>query len=137
MAGETVTRTGSRKVELFVPIKRAGKTLDVIEIASAKLDHVVRWGEGKIKGSLALLVELSGLDEGTLRELTYPDADRVLSAFMASLPPSIRNDIDNGVHPLATQESAPSASPVPWPGDADMTDAATVGAGPGFDLGER
>lgn len=132
MAAEILTRTASRKIELFVPIKRAGKTLDVIEIASAKLDHVVRWGEGKIKGSLALLVELSGLDEGTLRELTYPDADRVLSAFMASLPPSIRNDIDSGVHPISQQspvasDLAPEEIDQPAPGDD---------AGPGFDLGE-
>jgi hypothetical protein len=131
MAAETHTRRGSRRVELFVPIKRGGKEIDAIDIAPAKLDHVVRWGDGKIKGSLALMVELCGIDESTLRELTYPDADRVMAAFLGSLPPAIRNDIDNGIRPLAAPPPAPTMpQDDPIPSDADD-------AGSGFDIGEK
>src|SRR4249919_547318 len=81
-------------------------------IAPARLDHVIRWGQGQIAGSLTLLAELSGLSEGALRQLEYPDVDDVLAAFMAVLPPMIRTDIERGAVPLATPEGTAADVPI-------------------------
>src|SRR5262245_8625597 len=134
---DTTTRGRGRRIELIAPISYAGNTISEVMIAPARLDHVIRWGQGQIAGSLALLAELSGLSEGALRQLEYPDADDVLAAFMAILPPVIRTDIERGAIPLATPQRA---AEVPIMPRAPLAAGEPVAeeeedAGPGFDAG--
>jgi hypothetical protein len=90
---ETHLKSGGRRVELFAPYTSSGKQITAIEIAPVKLDHVIRWDERKYTSQLMLLSELSGLPEMTLRQMTYPDVDRVLTAFWGMLPPAILNNL--------------------------------------------
>jgi hypothetical protein len=50
-----------------------------------------------------LLVELAGVEEAIIRDLRYPDADRVLDQFMQLLTPEIRDDVVNGRIPLKVE----------------------------------
>lgn len=124
---ETWSRRGGRRVELFIPIVHGGRTIPAIDIAPVKLDHVERWGTGKIAGSMALLAELAGLDQAVLREMTYPDVDRVLAAFMGMLPPAIRDSLDS----VPQAPAAPMADD--QPPDAEEPQDGGTGFGP--DLG--
>src|SRR5262245_55194649 len=127
---DTTTRGRGRKIELIAPITYAGNTISELMIAPARLDHVIRWGQGQIGGSLALLAELSGLSEGALRQIEYPDADDVLAAVMAVLPAMIRTDIERGAVPLATPEGAANVPIVPR---APLATEEEEDASPGFD----
>src|SRR5262249_36742413 len=133
---DTTTRRRGRRIELIAPITYAGTTISEVMIAPARLDHVIRWGQGQIAGSLALLAELSGLSEGALRQIEYPDADDVLAAFMAVLPAMIRSDIERGAVPHASE----GAADVPIMPRAPLAAVEPVAeeeedAGPGFDAG--
>lgn len=112
---------GGFSVPLTVPVQHAGKTIDIINIAPARLDHAVRWAEGKISTTVALLAELTGLTEEELRSITYPDVDRVMGAFMMLLPPAIATDIRGGV------AHAPTSAGTNEPDDGNDT---------GLDLGQ-
>jgi hypothetical protein len=96
---DTTSRRRARRIELISPVTYAGKAISAVEIAPPRLDHVIRWGQGQITGSLTLLAELTGLSEGALRQLEYPDADDAAQpAFMMILPAMIRNDIGADGH---------------------------------------
>ena len=92
--GESHLKNGGRRVELFAPFKTSGRLIEAIEIAPIKLDHVIRWDERKFPNQIALLAELTGLPEISLRQMTYPDVDRVLTAFWGMLPPAILNNLN-------------------------------------------
>lgn len=91
---------GSRTVELFIPFDYKGKKVEAITLAPLKLGHVLRWNEGAWKRSIDLLVEMAGVDEAVIRELRYPDADRVMETFLTMLTVEIRGDIDNNRIPI-------------------------------------
>jgi hypothetical protein len=91
---EAYLKNGGRRVDLFAPFNSSGKSITAVEIAPVKLDHVIRWDERKFTSQLQLLSELSGLPEMTLRQMTYPDVDRVLTAFWGMLPPAILNNLN-------------------------------------------
>ena len=61
-----------------------------------RFGHLLRWAEGGWESLIALLVEVAGVDEAVIRDLRYPDADRVMEAFLSMLPADIRNDISDG-----------------------------------------
>jgi hypothetical protein len=125
----------SVSVPLYVPITRAGRTITSIEIAPVKFDHTLRWNEGKFEGgSTALLAELTGLDQATLREMVEVDAQRVMALFMTLLPASIRADIERGVVPVAGEAAeARGATPTPYPMAAPEPGPDHDGVG--FDVG--
>ncbi|WP_141688501.1 hypothetical protein [Bradyrhizobium paxllaeri] len=129
---EPKTGALSISVPLYVPITRAGRTITSVEIAPVKFDHTLRWNEGKFEGgSTALLAELTGLDQATLREMIEVDAQRVMALFMTLLPASIRADIEKGVVPVAG-DAAQARGVAPTPMAAPEPDH-----GVGFDVGEQ
>lgn len=95
---DTMRRDGGWTVELITPVKDLG----VIEFKPVGFDQVIRWTQGDIPSTLALMSELSGVPETVLRSLTFPDVDRVMFAFSAILPPGVRADFEKGAKPLAT-----------------------------------
>jgi len=87
---------GGRTVELFIPFEFNGKKIESIVLAPFQLGHVLLWNEGHWKTQFDLMVELAGVDAAVLRQLRYPDADRVMEAFFAVITPEIRQDIADG-----------------------------------------
>lgn len=144
----TLDKSGGRTIHLFIPFEYNGKAVSQIALAPLRLGHVLRWNEGAWKTSIELMVELSGVDEAVIRELRYPDADRVMEAFMALVTPQIREDITNGQIPLK-QPPAWSDQPPPDEEEARITNGGgepLVAPGvplpidmqqPGFDMSEE
>lgn len=104
----SLDKNGGRTVHLFIPFEYNGKAITQIALAPLRLGHVLRWNEGAWKTSIELLVELAGVDEAVIRELRYPDADRVMDSFMALLTPEIRNDVVDGRIPLKQPDDVPA-----------------------------
>jgi len=98
-------KSGGRTVELFIPYEHMGKKVDKISFPAFRYGHTLRWNKGDWKTSFAMMVELSGMEEELLKELRYPDTDRVMSTFLDMLPLEIRNDIMEGRIP--TKEMPP------------------------------
>jgi hypothetical protein len=98
----TLKRDGSWIVELLAPLKNNGKDVLEVVIKPPGLEHVIRWGQGDIPSTLALLAELCDLPEKMLRTITYPDVDRVMLAFTAMMPSMIQQDFQQGKRPLAS-----------------------------------
>jgi hypothetical protein len=92
----SLDKAGGRTIHLFIPFEHNGKQITSITLAPLRFGHVLRWNEGAWKTMLELLVDLAGVDAAVLRELRYPDADRVMECFMTMLTPEIREDITNG-----------------------------------------
>jgi hypothetical protein len=91
----SLDKTGGRTIHLYIPFEHNGKQITSITLAPLRLGHVLRWNEGAWKTSIELLVDMAGVDVAVIRELRYPDADRVLDSFMQMLTPEIREDITN------------------------------------------
>jgi hypothetical protein len=135
--------TGGRTIELFVPFEHNKKRIESITLAPLRFGHALRWSEGAWKSMVELLVELAGVEEAIIRELRYPDADRVMEAFMGMLTPEIRDDLTNGRIPMKQEtyeeEEAPRATNgsgiaqtapgIPLPPQFDTQ--------PGFDMSEE
>ena len=96
----SLDKTGGRTVHLFIPFEHNGKKIESITLAPLRLGHVLRWNEGSWRTMTELLVELAGVDEAVIRDLRYPDADRVVESFMALMTPELRDDISNGRIPV-------------------------------------
>jgi hypothetical protein len=92
----SLDKSGGRTVHLFIPFEHNGTQLTSISLAPLRLGHVLRWNEGAWKTMIDLMVDLAGVEETVIRELRYPDADRVMESFMALLTPEIRDDVANG-----------------------------------------
>lgn len=92
----TTTRHGGRVVDLYVPQTILGRRIRRVVIAPCRLDHLLRWQDGDFASSIALLAELAGMTEYDLRQLTFPDVDRVMAEFLALLPAGIREDVEAG-----------------------------------------
>ena len=108
----SLDKSGGRTIHLFIPFEFSGKQITQITLAPLRFGHVLRWNEGAWKTSIELLVELAGVEEAVIRELRYPDADRVMDSFMALMTPEIRNDIVDGRIPLK-QPTAWDDQPAP------------------------
>lgn len=106
MAGhDTIRRDGGWTVELVTPLRATGgAVVDKIDMRPAELGHVIRWGDGSIPSTLAMLSELSGVDERLLRTLSYPDVDRVLLAYSQVVPAAVRKDFEEGSRPFSTPD---------------------------------
>jgi hypothetical protein len=114
--GTSVTR-GGRVVELLCPFEHLGRPINEVRFKPVELDHLLRWQAGEFGSSMALMAVLADEEQGTLRALTFPDADRVLAEFMMHLPAAIRADIESGRIPIASPAEAPQpeARSVPFP----------------------
>jgi len=131
----TNNKTGGRTIELFIPFELDGKTVDRITLSPFRFGDMLRWTEGEFKNSFALLVEMSGVSEGVIRNLRYPDADRMMEAFLAMLPNDLRDDIANGRIPVASGEV--QAQDVPAQETEEQHEAERVNMrGPGEPLPE-
>src|SRR6188768_2567889 len=100
----SMDKNGGRTFHLFIPFEFNKVKIEAITIAPLRLGHVLRWNEGAWKTSIELIVELAGVDESVIRELRYPDADRVMEAFMAMVTPEMRDDMTTGRIPLKREE---------------------------------
>jgi hypothetical protein len=108
---ETWSRDGGRRIELFVPIEFLKRKIDAVTIKPCKLDHFIRWENGEFSTALALLSELTGLQQAALRQINYPDIERVMAAFVNMLPAKIAENINRGEVPVAGNPTVP-LSPV-------------------------
>jgi hypothetical protein len=104
---ETWSRDGGRCIELFVPIEFLKAKIDAVTIRPVKLDHFLRWESGEISTALALLSELTGLQQAVLRQINYPDIERVMAAFVNMLPAKIAENINRGEVPVAGNPTVP------------------------------
>jgi hypothetical protein len=123
-------KLGGRTVQLFIPFEHGGKTIFEIVLSPFRFGDTLRWGEGEFPTSLALLTELAGVDEAVIRDLRYPDVDRVMSAFIDMLPQDLRDDIANGRVPVKRGQATPAEPATPTP-PAEPYDEGTVLASPG------
>lgn len=111
----SMDKSGGRTIHLFIPFEYKGKKVESIVLQPLRFGHVLRWAKGDWPGALEFMTELAGVDEAVMRDLRYPDADRVMESFMNMLPNDIRNDITEGRIPhkvddeaeAPTQETAP------------------------------
>ena len=105
----SMDRNGGRTVHLFIPFEFNGRKIESIVLAPFRFGHSLRWSAGDWKEAVDLLVELAGVDQAIIRELRYPDADRVMEAFLAAVTPEIRQDITDGRIPVKQQREEPTA----------------------------
>lgn len=96
----TMNKTGGRTVQLLIPFEFGGKKYDAVVLSPLTLGHVLEWNIGRWRTTIDLLVDLAGVEESVIRELRYPDADRVMETFLTMLPPEIRADIQEGRIPV-------------------------------------
>ena len=96
----SMDKNGGRTIHLFLPFEYNGKKVESIVISPMRFGHSLRWNEGDWKTAVALLTELAGVDEAVIRELRYPDVDRVMEAFLQMLPMEIRTDVSDGRIPV-------------------------------------
>lgn len=122
----TYDKKGGRAVELFLPFEHDGKKVDTITFLPIRFDHVLRWQKGEWKSMLGLMAVVANTDEAMLRNLAYPDTDRVIAVFVDMLPPEIRNTLETESATEQPQPSQLSAANQPLP-------FATNGSGPDLD----
>jgi len=99
----TSDKLGGRTIQLYIPFEFNGKKIESISLAPLRLGHVLGWNEGQWKNMIELLVALAGVEESVIRELRYPDADRVVETFIGMLTPEIRTDIESGRIPVKAE----------------------------------
>lgn len=137
----TVQRSGVRTVELFIPYEFQGIKVEAVSIGPLTLDHTQRWKQGAFADWFALLTEMAvnattgkPMRADDLRQLRYPDADRVIDNFGELLPVEIKQAMAGNFWPtradLAPQELA---GPAPVPGAAM---GGTMQPDAGFDIGD-
>ena len=138
---------GARVVRLYLPFEFNKKKIDRVTIKAVQLDHVMRWQAGEFNRALSFLASLTGMQETCLRMLRYPDADRVIAAFLEMLPAEIRNQVAAGEVPLpapsvAREEQAwgpvpqPLAPEMPQPPEQSPSSSPEDDGG-GIDIGDH
>lgn len=135
---------GGRRVNLLIPFKAKKPNneeiqVTAVDIGPVEIDHVMLFNEGRYENSLALLASMCGIPVPVLRKIKYPDADRVLGAFMDMLPASIRLQIEAGQIPMP-KGMAEAQQQQPAGGTSDLADGVQPRpdddeSGPGFDMG--
>ena len=110
MAGQVrAERSGARVVELFMPFQFNGVQVDAVALGPITMNHTLRYNNAEYPTWFAFLVAVAYVNnkpvsDELLRELRYPDADRVIQNFIEILPPEIRESVIAGVWP--TREPA-------------------------------
>lgn len=100
----TAARSGARVVELLMPFEYKGQRFDSIVIGPIVLDNTMRWKRAEYKEWFDMMVEVSTVNgrpiqPELLRQLRYPDADRVIENFFQLLPSEIKQTIADGLWP--------------------------------------
>jgi len=131
-------KLGGRTVHLFIPFEYNGKRVDSITFSAFKFGHLMLWQDRRWQSMIELMTELAGVDEAVLRELRYPDADRVMEAFMSNIPQEIRNDIVQGNVPLKRppEDMIVREVEVPDDGETPQGPGEPLPDDVGFDLGD-
>lgn len=144
MAGGIVTveRSGGRTIELLIPYEFQGNKYEAIHIAPCTLDHSMRWKKGAFEDWFALLVELARdaktgkpMRADDLRQMRYPDADRVIGHFTEMLPDEVRRAVMGNFWPVLDAAGPPADTAAPsqiddWgaePGDLQPDDGMNIG----------
>jgi len=104
MTLDILRKSGGWCVELQQPLKFNGREFPAVEIRPPTADHLIRWGQGRIASTLALLSELCDMPERLLRQLPAGDFDRVIMALVNVVPSVIKSDLQEGIRPLATPD---------------------------------
>jgi hypothetical protein len=111
-------RTGGRRIELYVPFvaklaNNKTQNVDAIDIGPVTGDHVEFFMNGLYSNSYAMLAALCGhADDRILKQMRFPDTQRVMAAFMDMVPDFIAALIQAGKIPKAGE--APVAyTPMP------------------------
>lgn len=86
----SVNADGTRTIGLFIKVESLPAA---ITLKPVTLDTLIRWQAREIASPMALLAELSEIQEPMLGLLCYPDVDRVLTEFAAHLPDSMRQEV--------------------------------------------
>lgn len=136
----TMKRDGGRTIQLFIPFEFNGQKYESVTLSPLRFGHVLGWNEGKWATTIALLVEMSGLEDNVLRELRYPDADRVMESFMTMLTPEMRNDVENGRIPIRPADEVKEAPAVNGSGQSMQGPGAPIPPEmlqPGFDISDE
>ena len=125
--------------------------VEAIDIGPVTGDHVEFFVKGRFGSSWEFLAMLCGhTDDRILRQLRYPDVDRVFSAFLDMLPQFVVQMIESGKIPHAGMDRIQDVSTMipQGPAPAGMVDPATAGVpenlsddgdddGGGFDVGDN
>jgi hypothetical protein len=144
----THDKLGGRTVQLYIPFDYMGKRVESITLSPLRLGHVLRWNEGHWKTMIELLVDMSGVEESLIRDIRYPDADRVMEAFLSLLTPEIRGDIEAGNVPQPRTNSTEAEFAAAMAAVAPATNGGgrpmqgpgaplPVDTNPGFDLSDE
>lgn len=91
----TYDKIGGRTVELFIPFEFGDRKVEAVTFQPVRFDDTLSFREGKYKTILSLMAKLSGLEEDALRQVRYPDIERVMAVFVDMLPPEIRESINS------------------------------------------
>lgn len=122
----TYDKMGGRTVELFLPFEHKGKKVKAITFSPIRFDHTLRWQNGEWKSVLGLMAAVADVDEEALRNVAYPDTDRMMDAFVGMLPSEIRDT-------LGTNQTASMPPPPPQP-EPVMTNGGTDPMAPSFQM---
>jgi hypothetical protein len=117
MPDVTLKLSGAWVVELHRPLMFKGKEVTQVEIKPPNWDMQIRLANQEVTSMLGMLAEMCGLPEQLLREMTYPDVDRVMMAFHSCLPPIMREDFQSGKFVLATPKDQ-----LPEPAEVGVSD---------------
>lgn len=90
-------------MELTTPIRQAsGPDIEVVDIRPMDFDMIIRWQGGEFPSKLSLLAEVCNIREIYLRQLQGVDVDRVMLAFVNSVPATVQAGLQNAEVPLAS-----------------------------------
>jgi hypothetical protein len=105
VAGQVkASRSGARIVELFMPFEYMGMQVNDVALGPITLDHTLRYNKAEFKSWFEFMVEVSSVNNKPvtaelLRQLRYPDADRVVMNFIEILPTEIKTSVAQGMWP--------------------------------------
>jgi hypothetical protein len=116
----TMKRDGGWTIALVTPIDGVAE----LNISPITMDHNIRWGDGLIPSVLALLSELTGVKETSLRRMMASDSERRPIALSYVVPHQHPRGLRKNVRPLATpfEEMSPELQYDVTSGDNDPED---------------
>ncbi|RZN24758.1 hypothetical protein [Bradyrhizobium sp. Leo121] len=112
-----IDRTGGRRIFLLLPFKHEGKWIRSIYLRPMAWDHALKWQDGDYASAMDLLFDIVEQSAEVVRQIRYPDVDRVMNQFFEMLPPDIRDQIAAGQIPqkVVPLQHDPEESTAPDP----------------------
>lgn len=94
------TRQGGRRIELFLPFTVGRKRVKAITLRPLRWDQSLKWQEGgHYQSTMHLLFDVADQPEEIMREIRYPDVERIMMMFIDLLPNEIRESVVQGIAP--------------------------------------